>query len=291
MYCVAIREGLGNQMFQYAFAKALEKKTGGKVYLETEKRYENILLDKSYFSRVKREYQLDVFKISLPVADKEKADNWSYLEKTNGFPYISGLVNNLVFRKKVVCDKSPFSYRPELLSLKGDVFYLGWFQNYSYFAGIRKTLLKEFKLREKISLPHELYNLLKTGETVSVHIRRTDYKELGQALNVRYYTKAFEYIKEHVDNPRVLVFSDDVPWVKENVPIPFDTYYISGNRFEDYEELMIMSYCKHNIIANSTFSWWGAWLNRNKEKIVIAPRIWTKQEEKGLIPDSWISIW
>ena len=111
--------------------------------------------------------------------------------------------------------------------------------------------------------------------------------------SLEYYANAIKNVSEKVVNPVFYVFSDDIAWVKENLKIDFPTKYVSDGILKDYEELMLMSYCKHNIIANSSFSWWGAWLNKNPEKVVVAPKQWFADESvdtSEIIPETWIRL-
>lgn len=136
---------------------------------------------------------------------------------------------------------------------------------------------------------------------ISVHVRRTDYVNSGRFnLTQGYYTRAMEYIAKIVENPHFYIFSDDINWVEKNMEFNYPHTFVKGNMEQDsYIDMWLMSQCKHNIIANSTFSWWGAWLNNNPEKIVIAPNVWgkesqslekTKQRLNEIIPVGWILI-
>ncbi len=110
---------------------------------------------------------------------------------------------------------------------------------------------------------------------------------------MNYYIRAINFIKKRVVNPHFFIFSDDVEWVKNNLKTKFPLIFISGNNLKDYEELILMSRCKHNIIANSAFSWWGAWLNENENKIVIAPYQWLKikhKANKNIISNNWTKL-
>jgi len=158
-------------------------------------------------------------------------------------------------------------------------------------------LLEEFTLNSALSF--DASNLEKTiSETiaVSLHVRRGDYVKNPQVLkefgicSIDYYKRAIKHIEDSVDSPTYFVFSDDLAWVKKNLPVGEKVVYIQGENITDTEELTLMSKCKHNIIANSTFSWWGAWLNQNSNKIVVAPTPWfeTQPYDKDLILKSWI---
>lgn len=131
-----------------------------------------------------------------------------------------------------------------------------------------------------------------------MHIRRGDYVANPKiaayhgVCGMNYYQKAVQIIKEKITNPTFFIFSDDINWAKENFKGD-EYYFVSNKEIKETEDLILMSLCKHNIIANSSFSWWGAWLNKNHEKTVIAPRHWLniKKDIAGkVLPDSWIKI-
>ena len=137
---------------------------------------------------------------------------------------------------------------------------------------------------------------MKSVHAVSIHFRRGDY--VGNAVHETdktvYYKEAMELIESKVENPVYFLFSDDIPWVKENFTTSFETHYIDFNDAStNFEDLKLMSSCQHNIMANSSFSWWGAWLNSNPNKTVIAPKLWFNDEKvntSDIIPENWIQL-
>lgn len=166
-------------------------------------------------------------------------------------------------------------------------YYYGYFFELEFYDDIRNILQKEFQLKKPVCLPTELYKVLRNDITVGIHIRRGDFIRLSRDISLKeYYPKALKKMGEYIKNPVYLVFSDDIKWVKEHIKIDARKIYVSEMNFSDFQELTIMRYCKHNIIANSTFSYWAAYLNNNPEKIVICPRRW----KKGIIPKEWISV-
>ena len=131
--------------------------------------------------------------------------------------------------------------------------------------------------------------------SISIHVRRGDYLKNPQYFdicNTVYYRKAIGLIKEKTDNARFYVFSDDIQWVKENLELPQNTVYVNWNmKTDSWQDMCLMSHCRHHIIANSTFSWWGAWLNKNEKKIVICPKMFSRTENLvNVMPDEWIKI-
>jgi len=159
----------------------------------------------------------------------------------------------------------------------------------------------DFTLKNKPDkLNNEISKIMQDTNSVSIHIRRGDYIanpitfQYHGLCSMEYYKKAIQYINENINRPIFFFFSDEIDWVKDNLKIPKDCYFIDHNKMEnDYLDLWLMSQCKHNIIANSSFSWWGAWLNTNKEKIVIAPKKWFNNaaiDTTDLIPEEWLII-
>jgi len=139
-----------------------------------------------------------------------------------------------------------------------------------------------------------------SSNSVSLHIRRGDYVQNQEAnkfhgiCSPEYYSQAMNLIEQKIENPHYFVFSDEVGWVRENIKFNYPVDFVSGNSISEAEELSLMSKCKHNIIANSSFSWWGTWLNTSPEKIVIAPKKWIENTDladaSDLIPKEWIKI-
>lgn len=294
MYIIKISDGLGNQMFQYAFAKKLQIISGKKVYLDV--RYINnedrILRDgkKSIFFKKsdRREYKLDHFKISLPLATEKTLFPWKYLKCEND---IDKLI--LDFSKKHMWPwqylfESPDNKDNFLVNLHKTPTYIeGYFFDLKYFKDIRDTLQKDFRLQKKIRLSKELKEILIRDNTVSIHIRRGDFLKLNRDISCKgYYDNAVRIMCDYVNTPTWVIFSDDIDWVKENLKITGKKIYVSSLGYEDYEELVIMKNCKNHIIANSTFSFWAAFLNPNEDKVVICPNRWKTE----IIPEKWIKI-
>ena len=282
MIIVKIIGGLGNQMFQYAYAKALEKK-GCKVKI-----------DISAFDTYKLHggYQLDKYNIDLQVS--------SY-EENRKFHKNYFLTKLLIVNSKILKEKS-FAFDVNLLDMEDHNYVSGYFQSENYFIHIRNLLLEQFVIKEDISsygkkVQKSIVNL---KNSCSVHVRRGDYLEGKNAsihglLNLDYYKKSIEYIKSKDKNISLFIFSDDIDWVKENFKLDNATYIESKDRILPHEDMYLMSLCKNNIIANSSFSWWGAWLNRFKDKIVISPKRWFSDEKlekqsKDIIPIEWIRL-
>ena len=175
---------------------------------------------------------------------------------------------------------------------------IGYWQSESYIKEIRNTLLLEINyLQLEEQLNSELYNKLRCSNSVGIHIRRGDYLS-NKNLNthsifksLKYYNEAIEYVKSYIKNPEFFIFSDDVEWVKSNLKLEAAVYVDWNSGKESYKDLLLMSVCSHNIIANSSFSWWAAWLNTNKNKLVIAPDTWLNNvDTPDIIPNEWIKL-
>lgn len=186
------------------------------------------------------------------------------------------------------------------VSFLGDNVYLdGYWQSEQYFIEHEKTVREHFQF--KIPLSGEnlaLSNQIKKSNAVSLHIRRGDYvtnkKNAFIGLcSLSYYQNAISYLAKKIINPVFFVFSDDIDWAKENLNLAQEHYFVGHNHGENsHFDMHLMSLCKHHIIANSSFSWWGAWLNPSKDKIVIAPRKWFASglNDQDLVPKNWLRI-
>ena len=288
---VRVWEGLGNQLFQYAYARSLKEKGYDRVYLECRRIYRSSFKREDF--SVERAYGLKYFNISLKAVNLEKSLRWKFLEQKTltekiRFRMASHRIGHSHFASDYTKKCTHFEFQPSLYSFGASTYVMGHFLNIKYFEGIRPILLKELQLKKAPKIPGNLRELFKERNTVSIHIRRTDFIKRGHCISYdRYYIRAMDYIKAHVENPCFLFFSDDMEGVKNNYGnTTNDCYFVSDGKLKDYEELALMYRCKHNIIANSTFSFWGAWLNDNPEKIVIAPQ----KFGHTFIPKEWIKM-
>ena len=267
MVIVKVLGGLGNQMFQYAYAKALEI------------RGFNVELDVSGFKNYKLHggYQLDKYQINLQGA------------KTSTILFCK------INRLKTVKEKN-LLFNSKLLSLKGNEYVKGYFQTEKYFSEIRSTLLTQFTLPSEIENSTQNYKkeITAAESSCSLHIRRGDYisnsksNAIHGTCSLEYYKKAIQTIEEKHNNVTFFIFSDAISWVKENLVLK-NAVYINHNCVP-HEDIYLMSLCKNNITANSSFSWWGAWLNKNDYKTVIAPKLWFTSKENEIVCENWIKI-
>jgi hypothetical protein len=286
MIIVNLKGGLGNQMFQYALGRHLAEKNKVELKLDT-----TSLSKAKELGNIYRPFDLDAFNIKNEQATPLEIQALRY-------PY--GFISKFksIFERKIL-RKTFVTFDEKVLELKDGVYLDGYWQSPKYFEAIRDTLLTEFTLKTHLSPSGQaLQDKILSSTSVSLHVRRGDYvankrvlKENG-ICSVEYYKQAIGVMATKVADPTFFVFSDDIQWVKTNLPLPTNAVFVSDETISAPEELFLMSACKHNIIANSSFSWWGAWLNQNEDKTVIAPTPWfdTITYDANLIPDTWIQL-
>ena len=292
MISLILTGGLGNQMFQYAAAKSLALRLGDELTVDL------YALNKPT-QATKRQLALNIFDIKLNISS-----NWKTEFLIKAFP----LVNNSRYLFSQLMgyfrDKSAIVYASDFDELSGNIILHGHFQNEKYFEKYEDIIRKDFSFKRMLQGRNAaLGREIRDTQSVSIHVRRGDYLTNAQAsknfaiCDKGYYQHAISKIKEEVDTPHFYVFSEDFEWVQEN--ISFDdapVQYIDWNKGSDsYVDMQLMSMCKHNIIANSSFSWWAAWLNSYEWKIVYAPAEWFQSEErnkdlKDFYPQGWKMI-
>lgn len=300
MVIAKITSGLGNQLFQYAISRNLAR------HAKTE-----LKLDISEFgSSSFRNYGLKYFNIPQAIASAEEIKEFRVRDKR---PHVHvrhkiwrNVIHNILtalIRKKIYLTRRTLPLLMPFLPVISkylDVIYVEcYWQGEEYFRGVEDTLRKELTLRREFdNIPESILRSIDGVNSVAVHIRRGDYTAYQPLvlLPLDYYRKAVEKIIHLCENPRFFIFSDDINWAKQNLEQLCPQAEFVGAYTKDYQDLILMSRCKHNIIANSTFSWWGAWLNSNPDKIVVAPGKWFADERlnakriKHLIPKNWIQI-
>lgn len=273
MIVVKLIGGLGNQLFQYAVAKALsiEKK-------------QSLHLDISEFQFYKiRNYALDSFNIKTKIYKKPN-------------PIVNRIKS--FFESHFHYKEIDFGYNEGLVSIEAKHIFLdGYFQSERYFEMYKNIIRDELLITKPLKkTTQKMLKDIAEENSVSIHFRRGDYLdiELHNTDKEEYYKLAIATILSKIDHPVFYVFSDDIEWVKENFKILHKTIFVDFNdEMSCFEDLKLMSSCKHNIIANSSFSWWGAWLNENSDKIVIAPKIWfndSTTNTSDIIPSDWIKL-
>lgn len=289
MVTVLLSGGLGNQMFQYAAAKSLAMR------LNTTLSIDLYTFTKKTQATV-RPYELDIFNIgNIPETFSAKA---KFVTKAR--PFIQK--HRSFFQKfSIFTDTYAILYQPVFETIKGNVIMSGYFQNEKYFKNIADNLQQSFSFKNPLDGRNaDIAKRIQDKQSVAIHIRRGDYLNTNSKSNFiildkAYYEKAIGYITNRIENPEFFIFSEDFDWIKQNLNLEnYPVTFIDWNKGRDsYIDMQLMSLCKHNIIANSSFSWWAAWLNSNKEKIVLAPELWFCEDEKNKLldqfyPDGWI---
>lgn len=285
-YIVKFNGGLGNQMFQWAFGYALEKETG----VET-------LFDMSFFEKkYARPYELDIFNLKVNFAENillklQLKLMWKFRKN----------LKNKSFLGLTFFSEPHFEYYKYALKVKPNTYIEGFFQTEKYFKKYEEEIRQAFMFKNKPEkFNQDIIDEMENSNSVSIHIRRGDYvqkkryQDVYATCSMDYYKRGADYIAQKFERPKLFVFSDDIQWVRANWDLPYETVFIDNNSGDkSFEDMRLMSNCKHNIIANSSFSWWGAWLNKNPQKIVIAPQKWfndKKINQEDVIPETWIRL-
>lgn len=277
MRLIKVTGGLGNQMFIYAF------------YMQMRKRFKNVRIDLSDMMHYKVHYGYEMNQVfALP--QTEFCINQK-LKKVLEFLFFKTIIE-----RKQHGRMEPF----EKKYLWPLIYFKGFYQNEKYFADIKEEVRRAFTfdMTRANQQSLEMIKRMDADENaVSLHIRRGDYllpkhwDAIGYICQLPYYQHALKEMEKHVKSPVYYVFSEDLDWVKQNLPLK-NAVYIDWNKGEDsWQDMMLMSHCRHHIICNSTFSWWGAWLNSRKDKIVVAPEQWTRYAASDtIVPDEWLKV-
>lgn len=289
MIITKIKGGLGNQMFQYAAGKALSCLNDCQLKM-----------DVSFYNKLSPQ--------ANPLLDR-------IFELTN-FPGITDATTNLlkeklrrfgkffnVYQRPEFHEKA-FFFDPSFFKLKPSIVLDGYWQSEKYFQQFESVIRNDFRFRslEKNDYNTTILNRIRQEKAVSVHVRRGDYLTPGihavhGVCSIEYYKKALTYMDSNYKGALFVFFSDDPDWVSKNLSVLCkNNLIVKGNVGADsWKDMFLMSECNHHIIANSSFSWWGAWLNSDIDKITIAPRKWFNKEDadlatKDLIPHDWIRL-
>ena len=279
-------------MFQYACGRALALRNGDTLKLD---------ITEWKLGREKiRSYLLPHFAITEEIATDDEVKKMRY-----PFGVFLGKVMNKIRLKMGFVN---IAFDPRVISKKGDVYLDGYWQSEKYFADFAKEIRDDFALKLPMKeAAAEILEKIQTDEfSVSLNIRRGDNAHSPSSMKsfgcpgLDYYQSALDTLLEQMKaqkkfsgNINLFVFSDDIEWAKENLHTGFQTTFVSGPDIDTCEEMTLMSACRHNVISNSTFGWWGAWLNRNEGKIVVAPKAWALiklKNYKDIIPDGWIRV-
>jgi hypothetical protein len=293
MIITQLNGGLGNQMFQYAAGRAVAEKLGVPLKLD---------ITFCQISKLRR-YALDYFAIKAQTATNEEIAHFRFPGRSLGLSIAIKMPLEYVkpYYKRRVFREQHFHYDPAIRMCGDDTYLEGYWQSEKYFKDIEQLIRNEFTLMTKPDrFNAEMADRIKSCNSVCIHVRLGDYVSSPTAnanhgtCSLDYYRKAMRNIEKNVKEPHFFILSDDPAWVREHMDTGNPTTFVDINGPDKgYEDLRLMSLCQHHIIANSSFSWWGAWLSTNPQKIVIAPERWFNQSNintQDLIPKLWIRI-
>lgn len=301
MILIIYSGGLGNQMFQYAFIKAAEisgrKLFSTTVWYSINNSHNGFELSKLFDIKLKRNVSIP-FKLNKGKKQDKKQELKAVSESRITSIIRNKFLNNPFIKLREYNDAV---YHPEVLDATGINIYSGYWQNEKYFKKYREYILKSFTFPTVLSTDTQNTDILKKikeTNSVSIHVRRGDYCNnpwYDGIATLDYYKLAIEYIKSKVEKPHFFIFSDDIEWCQKNLCFDKDYDFINWNKGNaSYRDMQLMSLCKHNIIPNSSFSWWGAWLNLNNDKIVICPSKWINDcsglDYSDIYPEEWIKL-
>ena len=295
MVIIKLKGGLGNQLFQYAAAKSIARNNQTEVLIDAETGFKG--------DPYKRSFALMNFCIESKVEDASTIN--SLINKNKVIRYLKKRLSDFfeICNLKYL-DEPFYHFDPQTAAYRTskNIYLEGYFQSEKYFNSIANEIRSEFELKSPTDEINSKYLAqINSSESVSLHVRKYDdalangaYQIYG-SCTTEYYQKAISYMQDKLKDPFFFVFSDDIDWTKMNINLNNSRVeYISHNNIESgHEDIRLMKACKHNIIANSSFSWWGAWLNRNSGKIVIAPDKWLDTEIcdfKDVVPVNWIKL-
>ncbi len=251
--------GIGNQLFIYAFARCISLNWAGKVGLETHSGFRG-----DGYHRI---YKLDCFSITLPKSNFLSSLFFSFNRK---YPLLKRLFfpsSRLIIENEDQLNSNVSEFIPPPYLKERTLFYQGYWQHINFWS-IRKVLLSELRFNlAPNSVFKEIKAKIQASEAVCLHVRRVQYSRL---LTLDYYQAAVSLLEKSCTSPVFFIFSDDLAWCRERLSISYPCVYIDNFDDELYE-LQLMSFCHHFIIANSSFSWWGAWLSQHPDKMVILP--------------------
>lgn len=294
MRIVKLKGGLGNQMFQYAFAKLIEKRTGDEVKIDFSA-YTSLKNDIVRVPRIAK------FKLSLPTADDSDLNSickFNHKGDSLSLKYKVGIYAEKTFNRKYFFEPNRAFIDPA--SLTSYSYFDGYWQSYRYIDEVKSNIVEEFTPNYELSEnTKKAMTQMQCENSVFIGVRKGDYtadkKSIAHYGNFdsAYYLTAMKKIAEKVENPKFYIFSNDVEWCKKN--LDWGGYNIvyrePEQQTDDFEELMLMSSCKHAIIVNSTYNWWGAYLINNPDKIVCCPQKWFFDDAPiDIVPKEWIKI-
>jgi hypothetical protein len=283
--------GLGNQMFQYAAGRALSIKH--EVPLR---------LDISAFVDYELHQGFELKRLFNCAAETSTDNAVQNILGWQSLPRIRQIVSRpsmAAFRRNTFVVEPHFHYWPAIENVPSSCYLMGYWQSEKYFLEIAPVIRKDFTFISPLNGKNaELAKQINQTNAVSLHVRRGDYinnKNSGvyEICSIDYYTRSVEAVAGRVNSPFFYIFSDDMKWVRSNLKLGYPHLYVDINKGVDsYNDMRLMSMCNHHIIANSSFSWWAAWLNAKIDKLVVAPRSWfiTPKNVNDLLPMEWLKL-
>jgi hypothetical protein len=287
---------MGNQMFQYAAARQLAILNDAQV-----------VLDVSAFLT----YKLHRFSLQHFACGAPEAAAWEIRRLVKPTAMRTRLERLMVWRRPVInpfpadvqiIREKGFEFDQELLQQRGSIYLDGYWQSPDYFSAIADRIRDDFQITTPPSPANqEMAHQITSINSISLHVRRGDYTSNAKTQSIHgtcsksYYDSAIQFVCQKVPSPRFFIFSDEIEWARQNLNTPGESVFVDLNdAAHNYEDLRLMSLCKHHIIANSTFSWWGAWLG-DSAGITVAPSRWMSDTAKGpdancILPAHWVQL-
>jgi hypothetical protein len=285
--------GLGNQMFQYAAGRALALR-----------RNTPLRLDISSFSSYRIHQGFELQRVFACTAETAGASDINRLLGWQSRPFFRRLLAHPAFsalRRNEFVVEPHFNFWPGIDEVPMDCYLAGYWQSEKYFRDQAPTIRQDFTFRQPLSGQNQsLADMIARENAISLHVRRGDYASNPQSnathgtCSPDYYRAAVRYVAERTENPHFWIFSDDMAWTKEQLKLDFPCRYVEHNQgAESYNDMRLMTLCRHHVIANSSFSWWGAWLAAHPARIVVAPERWFRgapHDSSDLIPENWVRL-
>ena len=298
MIIIKLKGGIGNQMFQYAFGRRIALENDIKLKFDIT----NFKDDRVY----RNKYNLGCFNVVGNIAIEKDLRKARIFTSKSYFGKFIRLLYRIkpYYNRYIINEKKFFLYDQKVMIKKKNGYYNGYWQNEKYFKNIEDIIRQEFSFKNVLNHDNLIISeKIINSNSIAVHIRnygktydekasKRDLKNFG-IMKMSYYQNALQYLENKINNFKIFIFSDDINWVKNKFDFKFDNIFYVDNEGKDYEQLQLMSFCKHQIISNSTFSWWAAWLNNNPDKVVIAPKNWfpnADTDTSELIPKEWLKI-
>lgn len=284
--------GLGNQMFQYAAARGVAIRNHGSVCLDTS------LLDTPHSELTARTFGLGAFEVSASIAHKSEVDRFTNRSGARGLAVRIADRIRPMHHRRIVYEHSA-SFEKRILRARPPVYLSGFWQSEKYFKDVADIIRSDFRLRRPLPPVAAQYMAeIKSGVSVSVHVRRGDYAQ-GKTLAIHgllpaeYYRDAFTRVSRTGEEATAFVFSDEIHWARKNIELGVETRFVDLQASDsEHAEILLMAECNHHVISNSTFGWWGAWLGEGEGTRIVAPQLWfaDPSKEVDIIPERWIRV-